>query len=315
MEQTSTIRERIVNAIAEIRTQPISSCTKAEALKIFKKSDALFATPEFDGLLLQAVPLISAGFVREKVEKYPHEEMLRRAKTLVLEADELSLAEGFIFGVTHKEFREYILPFVAYHFFKNFPTHEKTEYFVGEEKRVIPFCCGVCEYCDDTPMTRSGAYYNFLDAFIDAEFLYRAKTYASYSVNHALYCLEEGLKFPKIKATKGDFERFISAIRIAESVPSMKKAGAYKQALHRSKILPLTGEETQEFINVLSYLNILHPKNMLGFAAAYTPNREQTEPNEHKNDYAYPVCHWRGADGVDYAMIEKLFGKLEYYQY
>lgn len=313
------LRAKIEEEIAKISVQPVPACPKTKALAIFKKSDTLFGTPKFDELLLQAVPLISAGFVREKEERLPHQEMIKKAKNLFARADEKTLADGFIYGVTHKDSREYILPFVAYHFFKNFPDHEKTAYYcsVDGEEGFIPFCCGVCDYHDDTPSknpARNSGYHHFLDAFIDAEFLYRGKTYISYSVNHALYCLEEGIKFAKVTPTKEDFASFMAAVRLAESVPSNKKVGTYKQILHKSKILPLTGDETQEFINVLSYLNILHPQDMFGYAEKYTPPREQKEADEYKNDYAYPVCHWRGADGVDYKMIEKLFGELDCYQ-
>ena len=313
------LRAKIEEEIEKSSVQPVPAPTKTDALKIFKRSDAYFGTPKFDELLLQAVPLISAGFVRKKAERLPHQEMLKKAKVLMDKADEKTLANGFIYGIVHKDCREYILPFVAYHFFKNFPNHEKTRWYLGEEneENFLPNYCGVCDYCDDTPPKRnlrSTRYHQFLDAFIDAEFLYRAKTYASYPVNHALYCLEEGTKFPKVQLTEEDFSVFIAAVRLAESIPSNKKVGAYKQVLHKSKLLPLTGDEAQEFINVLSYLNILHPKDMFGYAEKYTPLREQKEADEHKNDYAYPVCHWCGADGVDYKMIEKLFGKLDCFQ-
>ncbi len=308
------IRKKIEQAIEENRTNPVPPCTKEQALKIFRKSNLLFGS-EMDELLLKAMPLISGGFVREKIEKYTHEEMQAQVKKLLAEADEFSLAEGFIYGVTHKNCREYILPFVAYHFFKNFPVHEKTPRYYGIEKKLIPFCCGVCEYEDNTSLKRdNGVCSDFDESFLRASFLYQARTFISYDVNHALYCLEEGVKFPKVYPTKKDFSTFLNAVRLAESIPPMKKVGAYKQALHKSKLLPLTDDETQEFINALSYLNILHPKNMFGFAKVYTPPSEQVDAVEHKNDYAYPVCHWRGEDGVDYQMIEKLFGKLNCYQ-
>lgn len=308
------MRKRIEKAIKENRINPVPPCTKEQALKIFKKSNLLFGS-EMDELLLQSIPLISAGYVREKIEKYTHEEMLLQAKKLVAEAGELSLAEGFIYGITHKNCREYILPFVAYHFFKKFPVHEKIPHYYGIEKKLIPFYCGVCEYEDNTSSKKDNdVYSDFNESFLEASFLYQARTFITYSVNHALYCLEEGINFPKVCPSKEDFLALISAIRLAENIPSTKKIGAYKQALHTSKILPLTSDETQEFINVLSYLNILHPKDLFGFAEKYTPRSERAESIEHKNDYAYPVCLWRGADGVDYEMIEKLFGKLECYQ-
>ena len=310
------LRAKIEEEIQKRHTQRIPAYTKTQALKIFKRSGTLFATPKFDELLLEAVPLITAGFVREKVEKYSHEEMLQKAQDMLSGVDEVALAEGFIYGAVHKDCREYMLPFVAYYFLKNFPYHKKTLY-TDAEGKTLDCCCGVCGYTDNTPMKkggREGAYYQFFDAFLDAEFLYHAKTYVSYPVSHALYCLEEGLRFPKVQPTQEDFERFISAVRLAETIPPDKKVGAYKQVLHRSKILPLTADETQDFINVLSYLNILHPKGMFGFAEIYTPPRERKDPNEPRNDYEYSVCHWKGEDGVDYKMIEKLFGKLSCYQ-
>ena len=310
------LRAKIEEKIQKSRTQSIPAYTKTQALKIFKNSNTLFATPKFDELLLEAVPLITAGFIREKVEKYSHDEMLQKAQDMISGADELALAEGFIYGVVHKDSREYMLPFVAYHFFKNFPYHKKTQY-IDAEGNTLDCRCGVCGYTDNSPHKkcgRDGAYYQFFNAFLDAEFLYHAKTYVSYPVKHALYCLEEGLKFPKVKSTQADFERFISAVRLAETIPPRKKVGTYKQILHRSKILPLTVDETQDFINVLSYLNILHPKGMFGFAEMYTPPCERKDSNEYRNDYEYPVCHWKGEDGVDYKMIEKLFGKTSCYQ-
>lgn len=310
-DEKTALRAKIEEMLQNNRAHPVHSYNKAQALKIFKRSDACFATPKFDELLLQAIPLISAGFIRAKQEKYAHEEMLRKVQSMVSSADEAALAKGFVYGITHKDFREYILPFVAYHFFKNFPFHEKTAR-VGIES-----CCQICGYLDDTPLKSNREherYHNFLDAFTDAEFLYRGKTYASYSVDFALYCLEEGARFPKVEPTKEDFATFLSAVRLAETVPLNKKIGEYRQRLYKSKILPLTNDETQEFINVLSYLNILHTKDFFGFAEVYTPPHEQKDSDESRNDYAYPVCHWRGEDGVDYHMIEKLFGKLECYQ-
>lgn len=305
----TALRAKIEEELRGNCGRSIPAYSKLQALKIFKKSDACFATSKFDELLLQAVPLIAAGFIRGKQERYSHNEMLQKAQKLVREADENSLAKGFIYGVTHRDSKEYILPFIAYHFFKNFPLHEKST------QGKFEGYCEVCGYHDDTPSKRDNeAYYNFLDAFIDAEFLYRAKTYVSYPVNHALYCLEEGICFPEVEPTKADFASFIAAVRIAENIPPNKKVGAYKQELYKSKILSLTNDETQEFINELSYLNILHPKNLFGFAEIYTSPHEQKAPDESKNDYAYPVCHWRGADGVDYQMIEKLFGKLACYR-
>lgn len=310
-DDKAALLAKIEEELQNVRGQAIHVCGKAQALKIFKRSDACVATPKFNELLLQAIPLISAGFIRKKQEKYSHGEMQKKAQTLVLSADENVLANGFIYGVTHKDSREYILPFVAYHFLKNFPSHNKI---IREN---LEEYCDFCGYQDNTPPKWNSGYEeynNFFRAFIDAEFLYRGKTYASYSVNFALYCLEEGLRFPKVEPTKEDFTAFISAVRLAETVPFNKKVGTYKQELHKSKILPLTNDETQEFINVLSYLNILHPKDLFGFAEVYTPPHEQKDPDESKNDYAYPVCLWRGADGVDYQMIEKLFGKLDCYQ-
>ena len=308
-KESVDLREKVEKAIMENRIKPVPPCTKEEALKFFKKSDMLFGR-EQEELLLRAMPLISGGFVREKIVYPTHEGMLLSAKKLVAEADELALAEGFIHGITHKNQREYILPFVAYHFFKNFPAHKKVE------RKKLSSWCSVCDYRDAPAVSgkENPKYSDFHDAFLDASFLYQAKTYISYSVNHALYCLEEGVKFPKMQATKEDFSAFVLALRLAESVPPTKKVGEYKQALHKSKILPLTGDETQEFINILSYLNILHPKDKVGYAKKYTPILEQEDAVEHKNDYAYPVCHWHGADGVDYEMVEQLFGRLDCYQ-
>ena len=65
-KESVDLREKVEKAIMENRIKPVPPCTKEEALKFFKKSDMLFGR-EQEELLLRAMPLISGGFVREKI--------------------------------------------------------------------------------------------------------------------------------------------------------------------------------------------------------------------------------------------------------
>ena len=302
----------------EFLLQPTPACSRAQGKRLILRAGNMNQGGGVSGTdsLKEFFPLLSADMIKTTDERYSHEEMKRRVKALLQTADEKSLAEGYIYGVTHKEGREYILPFLGYHYFKNLPEHEKQPAYSaigGYEDRVIPFTCGYCGYFDarsDKETARS----QFTYALAYAYMLYRGGAWFSFGANEALYSLEMSAQFPKVRASKEDFAKFLAAVRLAETIPPTKKCGAYNKALREAKIFPQTKDEVQEFINTLGILNILHPKDMFGYAEKYTPRQEQKEPSEYKNDYVYPVNHWLGADGVDHAMIEKLFGKLDCYQ-
>lgn len=317
-EKSALARTQFDRDYAEFLAHPVPACTKPQGKRLIfqagnkNRGAGVSATDS----LKEFFPLLSADMVKVRLERYSHEEMQRRVKTLLQCADETALAEGYIYGITHKEGREYILPFLAYHYLKRLPEHKKQPKYSGvvtDKKVPIPYSCGYCGYFDEL-YEKGSAQMEFIWSLAYAHMLYTGGVWVSFGVNEALYALEMGARFPKMKASKKDFALFLAAVRLAETIPPLKKCGAYKKALREVKLFPQTVEETESFINTLGILNILHPQDMYGYAEKYTSAWEQKDADEHKNDYAYPVNHWRGADGVDYRMLEKLFGKLDCYE-
>lgn len=62
-------------------------------------------------------------------------------------------------------------------------------------------------------------------------------------------------------------------------------------------------------INQLGVMGILETETNKGFATVYTPPRYRAIPSLGKIDWHYPVCWWRGRNGINKNTYQALFGR------
>jgi hypothetical protein len=74
-----------------------------------------------------------------------------------------------------------------------------------------------------------------------------------------------------------------------------------------SKLLKSNKEERKVLLEILSYCGILSPLNRPCFFDEFVPYNQRYLPDFHKIDWTYPICWWRGSDGVNQEALRYFF--------
>lgn len=70
----------------------------------------------------------------------------------------------------------------------------------------------------------------------------------------------------------------------------------------------MTIKQIDAFIDMLGYLNILHTDDSFGITVGHTKERDMLYPLSDRSYFAHPVNRWTRKCGIDYNMINQLFG-------
>lgn len=127
------------------------------------------------------------------------------------------------------------------------------------------------------------------------------------TLEESSFFLREFAKLPPVTASRADYRLLADALKVAEGLPPESKISAYRKELAVRKLLPMTQEELHRFLSILGVLNILHTDRHFGVTKRFISQRDMEDPVEAKNDYVYPVSHWRAKYGVDWDRVAELF--------
>ena len=126
-----------------------------------------------------------------------------------------------------------------------------------------------------------------------------------------LYCWFDLTQFEKASVappTQEDYSILTQIVEIASSLTP--KARANELGRRISKVIKSNGPERDVLIEILGHCGVLKPAGRCGFLQAFTPSEQRDRPPDHTNDREYPVIWWRGADGVDREVLNRLFPKI-----
>ncbi len=70
----------------------------------------------------------------------------------------------------------------------------------------------------------------------------------------------------------------------------------------------MTIKQIDAFIDMLGYLNILHTDDSFGITVGHTKERDMLYPLSDRSYFAHPVNRWTQKCGINYNMINQLFG-------
>lgn len=286
-------------------SDPVPACDKKTALKLlrtFEKNSWDFGEKFWNRSIKEYLPAVSEGTMFLREEQFHHQEALTVARQ---RADNLSyrdVAAAFLYGVSHGV-PAYRTALPAYLYIKNIPGHQD-EFLVNQENVKIAPSCSFCCFdaaSSETKMSflwaNSRQYYRlFLGGYLGEQ-----------SLENSSFMLEEFNKMPTVSATKDDFQVFIKSLKIAEMLPPEKKITAYLKELKLQKILPIKSDELPKYLDILGYMNVLHTDRHFGTSVKYISPEEMEDPVESKNDYGYPVRHWKAKYGVDWNRVHELF--------
>lgn len=289
-EQECTEFERLAHAVAVLTSEYKSSWTEAEG----------------EALRLAVEEIYQRLMETGGDQPYEHDEAVRYAKELITQFSSKELAKDFLYGVAHNA-PEYRTALASYYFIKNLPEHEFKKLYIGFDgrHRYDPHTCEICEYFDHRPPNPQ-LRFHFLQTDMRF-FYYSASVPYHFCLDRAITYLEEYRELPRPAADRSDYEYFRKIIAVIENVPENTTSGKLCKELKASGCISMTKDQIAAFVDMLGYLNILHPDDCFGVTVKHTQRREMKDPLSLRSYAAYPVNRWTRRCGIDYGGIAMLF--------
>lgn len=297
--------------IEAYNASPVSPCDKATALKLLKR----FARKDFRDFWIAPVSeyltAVSEGTMKLCEAVYPHDEAICYAKELISTLSVKELARDFLYGVAHNA-PEYRTALACYYYIKNIPEHKFEKKYVGsvagkngkfEEK----YSESLCEICGYQHTVSTEPKMQFWHINVDMDFFYRTAGMPRSSLNRAIIYLEEYKTLPRPDASAEDYEQFKRIIEVIENAPENTASGGLKGVLKKSGMLTMTLDQIEKFVNMLGYLDILHPEDSHGMIFMHTCQKDMLYSLSTRGYAEHPVNRWTRKCGIDYNSISMLF--------
>lgn len=112
----------------------------------------------------------------------------------------------------------------------------------------------------------------------------------------------------KLVPTQKDYEILNEIIKVIKEFPSDGKLRDLEKAL--AKVFKSNKEEREVLIQILGYCSILNSSEYPGFINHFIPFNERELPIHSKNDWSYPVCWWKGRNGLNENAIKLIFPEI-----
>ncbi len=289
---------------------PVPACDKKKALKLLKQ----FARKDFSVFWNESVntylPAVSEGTMKIAGKTYPHDEAIGYAKELIGALDKNELARAFLYGVAHNA-PEYRTALAAYYFIENLPEHQFEKFFIGTTYAGDVYSENTCEICKYNCKLSDEPKMQFWHINVGMyHFYHKALIPFCFNLNIAIEYLEEYKTLPAPNVDESDLQYFKEIISLIESLPDNTPPSKLRKELKNSGLLSMTVDQIDAFIDMLGYLNILHTDDSFGVTVGHTKESDMLPPLSDRSYFAHPVNRWTRKNGIDYSMIDMLFGDL-----
>lgn len=124
---------------------------------------------------------------------------------------------------------------------------------------------------------------------------------------YALFDLEQFLLLPKVTPSEEDWAILKSILHAMKELPPNKKAGAYRELITKKKLLKSNKSEVEVLLNILGICGVLSSIDAPCYCDCFVDVWHRA-PQEHTNDYTYPVNWWHVSDGINEELFLKVFG-------
>ena len=220
-----------------------------------------------------------------------HDEIVKSAKSVAEEIGHLVVADAFIASLSKHElaYRSALGSFATSF---RLPIHK---YETGRFR-------SICRICGDYP-----EHQNEDLSVLNFERLKWG------GVRHLQPCyawldLAEFRKLPIAQPTTADREIFKRLLDVIASQPSEARPNNLEKAI--AGLFPSSKDERRTLLQILGYCGVLQPKAHPTFFNSYANMDDRAQPDEGKNDWAFPVLWWRGSDGVNTEAVKFYFPNL-----
>lgn len=127
-------------------------------------------------------------------------------------------------------------------------------------------------------------------------------------VGYAAFDLGRFSAEPAPAASSEDADTLRRLLEALRSSPSAETATELIKRLTKLKLPRGANDERASMLDVLGLAGVLRVRGRPSFLESFTPFAERELPAHRFVERAYPVCWWRGTDGLDEGRIVSLFG-------
>ena len=228
------------------------------------------------------------GYMFDPPPVRTHDETLGLLHRVLEQISPSDVANAFLFSLSTRKL-QFRSPLGSYYYAMAIPHH-------GHEGH------GTCYFCDWMELGGEHSDYNVFNFE-----RYKWGGVRHTSPEYALFDLEQFLLLPKVTPSPEDRDILRSILHTMNELPKVKKVGAYREAITKKKLLRSNKSEVEVLLNILGISGILSGKEAPCYCDAFVDVYGRS-PQEHTNDYAYPVNWWRVSDGVNEERFLKVFG-------
>ncbi|PPK83808.1 hypothetical protein CLV84_4328 [Neolewinella xylanilytica] len=224
-----------------------------------------------------------------------HQELYKRLNEVINKINIEEVTDAFLYSLSTRDLT-YRPMLSSYVFAASIPTHNVKEVIYPSGNRACSFCghCFTCDADDSDQLEIELA--RFGGVRID-------------QVYPVVYYLERFLQMPKVKPKVEDYNIFIEIIAKIQMLDALAKPRDLEKAL--SGTLKSNKWERQMLIDQLGVLGLLQTSIYKGYSHSYTTPNERVLPAVKSIDWRYPVCWWRGKDGIDMLVYKEYFNRFE----
>jgi len=236
------------------------------------------------------------GYMFEYPKMISHDDTMNELNDVLSKITPEMVANAFLYSLSTRRL-EYRSAVGSYWYAVAIPKHSSTD-----EK--------LCNYCGWYQWHENPDEYELLQGLNVLNFeRYKWGGVRHTRLNYALFDLQRFLELPMVRHTKKDEEILVHILSCINELEPNDKSRALQQLITKKKILKSNKSEIDILIDILGICGVLssdeNPCYVVSFADMY-----QRDPEEHKNDFTYPVNRWRAIDGINQERYDEVFGKV-----
>lgn len=244
------------------------------------KSESSVAPKDFEYAL-------NAGYMFNSV-RFSHDEIVEKIIRITRKVEVHQVSSAFLASLSNRRL-EWRSALGSFAFARNFPDHK----FVGD------FRCEICgEYLKDKNVDLNVLNFERL----------KWGGVRHLSAMYAAFDLEQFTEIEVSEPNEQDYEIFKTILDLFRSVNSAAKPSDLEKLIFN--LFPSNKAERRVLIEILGFCGILQSQNQKGFLTSFLNDNERQERPGAKNDWDYPVCWWRGSDGINELALSLFFPQL-----
>ena len=239
---------------------------------------------------------LAEGYFLPVRDPLPHDEAISALRCLLDQICAQDVADAFLYSLSTRKL-EYRSALGSYWFARAIPAHSHDQ----------DHSCRQCGWTNHVSLIDTDRLPAYTDDNIMNFERHKWGGVRHTHLNYILLDLTAFLKLPKAAPTQQDRDILNAILSATAELPPTKKAGAFRDLLSKKKLFPCNRDEISTMLDILGICGVLsseaHPCPFVAFHGA-----DGLPPQEHTNDFAYPVNYWRASDGINKARFLDVFG-------